>query len=86
MKKSKKISSVNTNGINICDSIVMSVKKRRVNLRQLESVGIALTGFVSVIMAFLSMFDFKSVLVSSFQLLQSLPKKRKSFSRAIFLL
>ncbi|HRU96938.1 MAG TPA: transglutaminase-like domain-containing protein [Ruminococcus sp.] len=58
MKKSKKISSVNTNGINICDSIVMSVKKRRVNLRQLESVGIALTGFVSVIMAFLSMFDF----------------------------
>lgn len=59
MKNSKiKVSTTNTNGVSICDSIVMSVKKRRINLRQFESVGIAIIGFVSVIMSFLSMFEF----------------------------
>lgn len=55
----KKISENNKSGISICDSIVMSVKKKRVNLRQPESVLIAVMGFVSVIMAFLSMFSFR---------------------------
>lgn len=48
----------NSNGIVICDSIIMSVKRKRLNLRNLEAVAIAAAGFVSAIMAFLSMFDF----------------------------
>lgn len=54
----KKNSERNKSGISICDSIVMSVKKKRMNLRQPESVFIAVMGYVSVIMAFLSMFRF----------------------------
>ncbi len=56
MKKKKARS--NSNGIQICDSIVMSVKKRRPNYRTAEAVIIALVGYVSVIMSFLTMFDF----------------------------
>lgn len=48
----------NRNGITICDSIVMSVKNKRPYLRRLESVIIAVIGFVSVIMSFLGMFSF----------------------------
>ena len=51
--------SKNYSGIVICDSITMSVKKKKLNLRRLESVIIALVGFVSVIMSFLTMFDFE---------------------------
>ena len=43
--------SKNYSGIVICDSITMSVKKKKLNLRRLESVIIALVGFVSVIMS-----------------------------------
>lgn len=48
----------NYSGITICDSIVVSVKKKRRDLRKLESVAIAVIGFVSVIMSFLGMFEF----------------------------
>lgn len=48
----------NNNGVVICDSIVMSVRKKRPNLRKPEAVFIAVMGFVSVIMSFLGMFDF----------------------------
>ena len=54
MKKKKK---ENSNGIKINDSIVMSVKKRKGNYRRLEAVIIAVIGYVSVIMSFLTMFD-----------------------------
>lgn len=49
----------NDNGITICDSIVMSVKQKRINLRRIEAVVIAVIGYVSAIMAFVNMFDFK---------------------------
>lgn len=49
----------NTNGITICDSIVMSVRNKRPNFRRAESVLIAIMGFVSVILAFLGMFEFR---------------------------
>ena len=55
----KKSPEKNRNGISICDSIVMSVKKKRMNLRQPEAVFIAVMGFVSVIMSFFSMFSFR---------------------------
>lgn len=55
--KKKKLQ--NSSGITVCDSIVMSVKTKRINLRYVESVFIALAGYVSTIMAFLCMFDFK---------------------------
>ncbi len=48
----------NNNGVVICDSIVMSVRKKRPNLRKPEAVFIAVMGFVSVIMSFLGMFEF----------------------------
>ncbi|MDE7137443.1 MAG: hypothetical protein K2O29_03155, partial [Ruminococcus sp.] len=48
----------NNNGVVICDSIVMSVRKKRPNLRKPEAIFIAVMGFVSVIMSFLEMFDF----------------------------
>ncbi len=48
----------NKNGITICDSIIMSVKNKRPYLRRLESVIIAVIGFVSVIMSFFGMFSF----------------------------
>ncbi|MBQ8959770.1 MAG: transglutaminase domain-containing protein [Ruminococcus sp.] len=54
----KKKARNNSNGIQICDSIVMSVKKRRPNYRMAEAVIIAVIGYVSVIMSFLTMFDF----------------------------
>lgn len=57
MKKKKKIQ--NTSGITVCDSIVMSVKKKHFNLRHIESVIIAITGYISTIMVFLCIFDFK---------------------------
>lgn len=54
----KKKVTQNNNGIMICDSIVMSVRKKRPDIRKSEAVVIAVTGFVSVIMSFLGMFDF----------------------------
>lgn len=65
MKKKKKIQQ-NTCGITVCDSIVMSVKKKQLNLRKLESVIIALTGYISAIMVFLRMFDLKYEHISLF--------------------
>lgn len=56
MKKKK---FQNNSGITVCDSIVMSVKTKHINLRRIESVFIALTGYISAIMVFLCMFDFK---------------------------
>ncbi|MBE6855838.1 MAG: transglutaminase family protein [Ruminococcus sp.] len=50
--------SSNYSGIVICDSITMSVKKKRADLRWFEAVFIAITGFTAVIMSFLRMFDF----------------------------
>jgi len=49
----------NSNGINISDSIIMSVKIKRRNYRTIQSVFIALCGFVSVIMSFLGMFTLR---------------------------
>jgi len=57
-KETQQNNNVN-NGIAICDSIVMSVKKKRINLRRPESIIIAVMGYISVIMAFLGMFEFR---------------------------
>ncbi len=54
----KNININNKNGITICDSIIMSVKNKRPYMRRLESIIIAVTGFVSVIMSFFGMFSF----------------------------
>ncbi|MBR6581614.1 MAG: transglutaminase domain-containing protein [Ruminococcus sp.] len=54
----KKKSIHNKSGIKVCDSIVMSVKKKNKNLRWFESLFIALTGYIATIMLFLTMFDF----------------------------
>lgn len=54
----KQKATKNYSGITICDSIVVSVRKKRRNLRRLEAVIIAVIGFVSVIMSFLEMFSF----------------------------
>ncbi len=54
----KKKNLQNDNGITICDSIVMSVKKKRFNMRKAEAVAIAVIGYVSAIMSFIGMFDF----------------------------
>ena len=48
----------NSNGISICDSIIMSVKRKRPNFRTAEAVLIAVCGFTATIMCFFSMFDF----------------------------
>ncbi len=56
MKKKKNLK--NSSGITVCDSIVMSVKKKHMNLRRAEAVIIAVTGYISAIMTFLLMFDF----------------------------
>ena len=48
----------NTDGISICDSIVMSVQKKQPNLRKAEAIFIAVLGFVSIIFSFLGMFSF----------------------------
>ncbi len=55
-KKTKKIH--NNSGIKVCDSIVMSVKKKKRNFRWFESLIIALSGYIATIMLFLTMFDF----------------------------
>ena len=47
----------NINGISISDSIIMSVKQKHTNLRKLYSSIIAFIGIISVIMAFLGMFN-----------------------------
>ena len=52
----KKRSVNSNNGITICDSIIMSVKRKKTDIRTPIAVAIAITGFVSVIMAFLGMF------------------------------
>ena len=49
----------NSNGISVCDSIVMSVKNKRINLRKPFSAAISLIGFFSVILAFFGMFNIK---------------------------
>lgn len=54
----KKTTTTNYNGIVICDSITMSVKKKKSDMRSLLAVLIAVTGFASVILSFLGMFDF----------------------------
>lgn len=54
----KKKVTQNNNGVVICDSIVMSVRKNRPDIRKPEAVLIAVMGFVSVIMSFLGMFSF----------------------------
>lgn len=54
----KKKSNKDFSGIVVCDSITMSVKKKKKNYRKAESVIIAIIGFISVIMSFLEMFDF----------------------------
>ena len=50
--------SQNYSGVRICDSIVMSVKKKNISLRKLEALLIAILGYVSTIMVFLTMMDF----------------------------
>lgn len=54
----KKTSIQNNNGITVCDSIVMSVKRRSLNLRKAESAAIAVCGMVAVLKSFFGMFDF----------------------------
>lgn len=75
----------NNNGVAICDSIVMSVKKKRPNTRKPESIIIAVAGYLSVIMSFLGMFEFNynrsslitsAVLMSLFYIAVSLIGKR----------
>lgn len=72
-------------GIIICDSITMSVKKKNHNLRKIESLIIAVLGFVSVIMSFLTMYDFNysvsaviqtAVISSAFYIFFTLAGKR----------
>ena len=53
MKKNK---VSNTNGITICDSIVMSVRKKRLDFRFPLALFISVCGFTSIIMSFLGMF------------------------------
>lgn len=55
----KKKDNNNYSGIVVCDSITMSVKKKKHDFRLAESVLIAATGFTTVIMAFLEMFRFR---------------------------
>ncbi|MBQ8297890.1 MAG: transglutaminase domain-containing protein [Ruminococcus sp.] len=54
----KKKPSKDFSGIVVCDSITMSVKRKRLNFRRLEAILIAVIGFAAVIMSFLEMFDF----------------------------
>lgn len=54
----KNKSTADYSGITVCDSIVMSVKNKRKDLRKIESVFIALIGFIAVIISFLEMFSF----------------------------
>ncbi len=57
MKKKEK--HHNNSGIKICDSIAMSVKKRNNDFRLLEAIFIAIVGYISTAMVFLTMFEFK---------------------------
>lgn len=50
--------NINLSGIKINDSITMSVKHKRRNLRELESLFIALCGYSGIIMFFLNTFTF----------------------------
>lgn len=81
----KKKATQNNNGVIICDSIVMSVKKKRPDIRKPEAILIAVMGFVSVIMSFLGMFHFNynkslfmvsAVGISAFYILVSAVGKR----------
>lgn len=66
MKKNRK---TNANGITICDSIVMSVRKKRHDFRFPLALFIAVCGFTAVIMSFLGMFhlvyDRKSLMLAA---------------------
>ncbi|MBQ9897869.1 MAG: transglutaminase domain-containing protein [Ruminococcus sp.] len=53
---SKKLQG-NSNGVAICDSIVMSVRNKRPNIRKPLAVFISIAGYFSVIFSFLGMFD-----------------------------
>lgn len=55
----KKTKQYNNSGIKICDSIAMSVKKKNTDLRLLEGILIAIIGYISTAMVFLTMFSFK---------------------------
>ena len=61
--------NINLSGIKINDSITMSVRHRRKNLRELESLFIALCGYSGIIMFFLNTFtipfDSQTVLIFS---------------------
>ena len=81
----KKKNLVNNNGVLICDSIVMSVKKKRPDIRKTEAILIAIMGYASVIMSFIGMFSFSynhkwllscAVIVSLFYIIVSLIGKR----------
>lgn len=81
----KRKNKQNTSGVEICDSIVMSVKKKRIDLRKPAAVLIAVIGFTSVIMSFLSMFEFRyyssvlftsAVIISLFYIITSVIAKR----------
>ncbi|MDE6424666.1 MAG: transglutaminase-like domain-containing protein [Ruminococcus sp.] len=81
----KKKNLANNNGVVICDSIIMSVKKKRPDVRKTEAILIAVMGYASVIMSFLGMFDFNynkswfmfcAVVVSLFYIVVSLIGKR----------
>lgn len=73
------------NGITVCDSIIMSVREKRFNLRQIEAVTVAVIGYISAIMSFLGMFEFNfsrklfilsAVVFSSFYIILSLAGKK----------
>lgn len=59
----------NTNGINISDSIVMSVKQKHPSMRKFYAAAISVIGMLSVVMSFLGMYHFrysKSTVVAAF--------------------
>lgn len=81
----KKKVTQNNNGVTICDSIVMSVRKKRPDIRKPEAVIIAVMGFTAVIMSFLGMFSFNynqsqfmltAVVLSAFYITVALVGKR----------
>ena len=85
VRNMKKKNISNNNGVMICDSIIMSVKKKRPDIRKAEAVLISVLGFASVIMSFLGMFTFRfnesqfifcAVFVSLFYIIVSLIGKR----------
>lgn len=79
----------NNNGIIVCDSMIMSINKKRPDTRRFESTLIAIMGFVSVIMSFLGMFSLNynksqfiltAVIVSVFYITISLIGKHTLFT------